>query len=122
MAYQTEYPFELLRGYIDSDGSLHKFGIMRLATAADEILPMRDPRVQANPGYLPVITLARVITRLGDLSSIDTRIIEGLFTADMAFLQDFYARINRGDVPRLCITCPACGRQIEYSPQELFER
>jgi hypothetical protein len=91
---QTEFEFTLPRGYIGSDGRLHKKGRMRLATAMDEIAPLRDPRVRANEAYLVIILLARVITRLGDVEVIDTGVIENLFSADLAFLQDFYRRIN----------------------------
>lgn len=82
--FQTEFAFELPKGYIDGNGTLHKKGMMRLATAGDEIIPMKDPRVQQNPSYITIILLARVITKLGDLSHVDTRVIENLFTADLA--------------------------------------
>ena len=91
---ETEFEFELPRGYVDQNGDVHRRGTMRLATAADEILPLRDPRVQQNYGYLTIILLSRVITRLGTLSSINTRVIENLFTMDLAYLQDLYQRIN----------------------------
>src|SRR3954453_24257929 len=90
---QTEYEFTLRLGYVDQDGQLHRDGTMRLATAADEILPLKDPRVQANPAYLVVILLSRVVTRLGTLEAINPKVIEGLFTADLAYLQDLYNRI-----------------------------
>jgi hypothetical protein len=95
--FQTEVEFTLPRGYLDAECSLHRQGIMRLATAADEILPLRDPRVQQNPAYLAVVVLARVITRLGTLPDIDTRTIEGLFATDMDFLQRLYERVNSVD-------------------------
>ncbi|WP_219837884.1 phage tail assembly protein [Paenibacillus sp. R14(2021)] len=113
MAFQTEYEFELPRGYVDENGTLHKSGVIRLATAADEILPMRDPRVQQNPGYLTVILLARVITRLGDLKHIDTKIIERLFTADLAYLQQVYRQINDLEVPKVHTACPKCEHDFE---------
>jgi hypothetical protein len=113
MAFQTEYEFELPRGYIDAGGELHRNGVMRLATAADEILPMRDPRVQQNPGYLTVILLARVVTKLGTLNSINTKIIESLFTIDMAYLQDLYQRINVSEVPSYTVQCPKCEHTFE---------
>jgi phage FluMu protein gp41 len=91
---QTEYEFMLPRGYIGSDGTLHRKGVMRLATAMDEIAPLRDPRVRANQAYLVIILLARVIIRLGNIDVIDTSIIENLFSADLAYLQDFYRKIN----------------------------
>ena len=96
---ETEFEFELPKGYVDKNGDVHKRGTMRLATAADEILPMRDPRVQQNAGYLTIILLSRVITRLGTLSTINTHVIEGLFTMDLAYLQDLYQRINMSDMP-----------------------
>lgn len=113
MVLTTEHSFELPRGYIDGDGNLHRRGVMRLATASDEILPMRDPRVQNNPSYLTIILLARVITKLGDMSMIDTHTIEGLFTADLAYLQNFYRSINEVDEPSFPIICPKCGHEHE---------
>lgn len=122
MAFQTEYEFVLPKGYVDSEGTLHKRGVMRLATAADEILPMRDPRVAQNPGYLSIILLARVITKLGHLQMIDTRTIEGLFTADLAFLQNFYRQINEGDGPIAKTVCPACEHEHEVDLAFLMEK
>jgi hypothetical protein len=94
VGFQTEVEFSLPKGYLDDHGVLHRRGIMRLATAADEILPLRDPRVQQNPAYLAIIVLARVIVKLGDLPSIDTKTIEGLFAADLDYLQRTYEQIN----------------------------
>lgn len=94
---QTEFEFTLPRGYVDSEGNLHKRGRMRLATAMDEIAPLRDPRVRANQAYLVIILLSRVITQLGTVEVIDTGVVENLFSADLAFLQDFYRRINEMD-------------------------
>ena len=110
---ETEFEFELPKGYVDKNGDLHKRGTMRLATAADEILPLRDPRVQQNSGYLTIILLARVITKLGTLPVIDTKVIEGLFTMDLAYLQDLYQRINMSDMPTYKVVCPHCNQQIE---------
>lgn len=92
--FQTEVEFTLPKGYLDAHGVLHRRGVMRLATAADEILPLRDPRVQQNPAYLAIIVLARVVVKLGDLPSIDTKTMEGLFAADLDYLQRTYERIN----------------------------
>ncbi len=114
MAFQTEFEFTLPKGYIDSEGNLQKKGIMRLATAADEILPLKDPRVQANPAYLTVILLSRVIIRLGDLPVIDTKVIEGLFATDLAYLQDFYGRINENGTVKIKVTCPRCDNVFEH--------
>lgn len=113
MAFQTEYEFELPRGYVDDSGTLHKRGVMRLATAADEILPMKDPRVQSNPGYLSIILLARVVTRLGDVRHIDTKLIEKLFTADLTYLQNLYRQINEMESPKLHTACPKCDHEFE---------
>jgi hypothetical protein len=103
--FQTEVEFILPKGYLDTHGVLHRRGVMRLATAADEILPLRDPRVQQNPAYLAVIVLARVIVKLGDLPSIDTKTVEGLFAADLDYLQRTYERIN-GNTDAASITEP----------------
>jgi hypothetical protein len=96
-SFQTEIEFELPKGYVDDGGTLHRRGTMRLATAADEILPLRDPRVQQNEAYLAVIVFARVITRLGSLAEVSTNVIEGLFASDLAHLQRLYERFNSAD-------------------------
>lgn len=121
MILQTEFEFKLPLGYTDSEGNLHSEGVMRLSTAYDEIAPMKDPRVQANPGYLVIILLSRVITRLGDLEHINPKIIEGLYSADMAYLQDFYNRINRNGHNRLEVTCPHCEEKYEVELSNLGE-
>ena len=121
MAFQTEYEFTLPRGYIDSEGNLQKKGIMRLATAADEILPMRDPRVQQNPSYVTIVLLSRVILKLGDLNEINTSMIEDLFTVDLAYLQELYTRINQLENPNINITCPHCGKEFEVDMNFLGE-
>ena len=110
---QTEFEFTLPKGYVDQNGDLHRNGTMRLATAADEILPLRDPRVQQNSGYLSIILLSRVVTKLGTLSAINTRVVESLFTMDLAYLQDLYQRINMSDMPSYQLTCPQCSHQFE---------
>jgi hypothetical protein len=91
---QTEFDFLLPRGFVSPDGTLHRKGRMRLATAMDEIAPLRDPRVKANQAYLVIILLARVITQLGEIEVIDTGVVENLFSADLAYLQEFYRKIN----------------------------
>ena len=121
MILQTEFPFTLPRGYVDSEGNLHREGVMRLSTAYDEIAPMKDPRVQANPGYLVIILLSRVITRLGELEHINPKTIEGLFSADMAYLQEFYNRINKNGHNRLEVTCPHCEGKHEVELNDLGE-
>ena len=110
---EIEFPFMLPRGYVDGEGTLHRDGVMRLANAFDEIGPMKDPRVQANPGYLVIILMSRVITRLGTLAHINPKVIEGLFSADLAYLQDFYRRINFNGHNRLSVTCPHCEKEFD---------
>ena len=97
LGFQTEVEFELPKGYVDEEGTLHRRGVMRLATAADEILPLRDPRVQQNEAYLAVIVLARVIVKLGTLADIHPGTIEGMFASDLAYLQRLYEQLNGGD-------------------------
>jgi hypothetical protein len=104
----TEHPLELPLGYVDAEGVVHREGTMRLATAQDEIAPLRDPRVRANPAYLVVIVLARVVTRLGDLPDVNPRVIEGLFAADLAYLEERYREINGDGMERMTVTCPEC--------------
>lgn len=113
MTLQTEFFFTLPRGYVDQEGDLHREGIMRLATAYDEIAPMKDPRVQANPGYLVIILLSRVITRLGTLQQLNPKMVEGFFAADLAYLQDFYQRINETGSNRIAVNCPHCEKDFE---------
>ena len=110
---QTEYEFTLPRGYVDEQGQVHCQGVMRLATAMDEIAPLRDPRVRANEAYLTIILLSRVITRLGTLPTITPHVIEGLFSADMAYLQDLYRRINALEPLRVAAVCPSCEHHFE---------
>lgn len=119
MSFQTEFEFTLPKGYVDSEGSLHRNGVMRLATAADELLPMKDPRVQQNPAYLTVILLSRVITKLGDLSAINPKVIEGLFSSDLAYLQDFYRTINENEASTIKAVCPKCEHQFEVELSSL---
>jgi hypothetical protein len=110
---QTEYTFNLPLGYPDADGNLHREGTMRLATAFDEIAPMKDPRVQSNPAYLLVILLSRVIIRLGNLEHINPKVIESLYAADLAFLQDLYSRINGSGSNRVRTRCPHCDKEFD---------
>jgi hypothetical protein len=115
-AFRTEFDFVLPRGYLDDEGNLHRDGQMRLATAADEMLPLRDPRVQSNPAYLVVILLSRVITRLGSVPTINPKVIEGIFASDLAYLQDIYNRINGDGTAVLNVTCPHCEESFEMEP------
>lgn len=117
MTFQTEYEFTLPRGFVDGEGNLHKSGIMRLATAADEILPMKDPRVQSNPAYLTIILLSRVITRLGDVQTINPKVIENIFASDLSYLQEFYRRINEDGTANVKATCPKCDHSFEVEAE-----
>ena len=120
---RTEFPFTLPRGYVDAAGTLHRDGVMRLATARDELLPLRDDRVRENPPYLSVVLLARVITRLGGLDDVHAGIVENLFASDLAFLQDLYGRVNAEGHARAAVTCPACTHEftIDLSGSRLGE-
>ena len=111
--HPAEFDFELPQGLVDASGTVHREGTMRLATAFDEIEPLKDPRVRSNPGYLVVILLARVITRLGGVEYINTRAIENLYAADLAYLQDFYQRINSTGSSRVQVACPHCSQPFE---------
>ena len=110
---QTEFEFSLPIGYQDAEGTLHREGTMRLATAADEILPLKDHRVQSNQAYLIVILLSRVITRLGSIDHINPKVVEGLYAADLAHLQEFYNEINRTGRSNVPATCPQCEARFE---------
>ena len=104
----TEFTFVLPRGYVDASGAVHRDGVMRLATARDELIPLRDDRVRENSAYLTVVLLARVITRLGTITDVHAGIVENLFAADLAFLQDLYRRVNQDGHARVNVTCPDC--------------
>ncbi|WP_218150559.1 hypothetical protein [Actinokineospora terrae] len=106
---RTEFAFELPRGYVDDAGVVHQAGTMRLATARDELVPLRDDRVRENAAYLTVVLLARVVTRIGDVTDVHAGVIENLFAADLAFLQDLYRRVNSEGHTRAGVQCPQCG-------------
>lgn len=119
--FQTEFEFTLPCGLLDEEGELHREGIMRRATAADEILPLRDPRVQKNPAYLAVILLSRVIVRLGHLETITPKTIEQLFATDLAWLQAMYNRINRLDGQESeALVCPHCQQPVHLNGVDSF--
>jgi len=109
---RTEFAFELPRGYVDGTGTVHRSGTMRLATARDELVPLRDDRVRENPAYLTVVLLARVVTRLGTIDDVHAGIVENLFASDLAFLQDLYRRINQEGHTRAAVACPACSHEF----------
>ncbi|WP_405869025.1 hypothetical protein [Streptomyces sp. NBC_00005] len=110
---RTEFPFQLPRGYVDEAGTVHRDGVMRLSTARDELVPLRDVRVQENPAYLSVVLLGRVITRLGTLPMVHDGIVENMFASDLAFLQDFYRQINAEGHTRAAVQCPHCAEPFE---------
>ncbi len=119
MSRQTEYEFTLPVGFVDRDGNVHRQGVMRMATAMDEIAPLRDPRVRANQAYLAIVLLARVVTRLGNLPTINTGVIENLYVADLAYLQALYRQLNEEGKTTLAVTCPNCQTQHEVDLTEL---
>jgi hypothetical protein len=112
--FQTEFEFALPCGYLDEDGTLHREGLMRRATAADEILPLKDPRVVKNPAYLVVILLSRVVTRLGALPQVNPHVVENLFATDLAYLQTLYNEVNR--LEEAPVVCPEC--RHAFVPEE----
>jgi hypothetical protein len=113
MTLQTEFEFALPKGFVDKEGNLHQHGVMRLANAKDEILPLQDPRVQRNQAYLIIILLSRVITKLGDVRDINPGVIENLFASDLDYLQHFYNQINENGKAVLNVVCPECEKQFE---------
>lgn len=119
MSLQTQFEFTLPRGFVDTQGTVHKKGVMRLATAMDEIAPLRDVRVTQNQAYLTVILLARVVVKLGTLPQISTGVIENLFAADLAYLQAFYRQINEEGTTIITRQCPACQQEIEIDLADL---
>jgi hypothetical protein len=115
MAFKTEFEFTLPKGYVDEKGNLHRKGVMRLATAKDEIIPLQDFRVKNNRAYLVIILLSRVITRLGELDSgaINPGVVESLFSADLSYLQEFYRQINESGTANVSAKCPGCGQEFQ---------
>jgi hypothetical protein len=109
---RTEFGFVLPRGYVDAAGTVHREGVMRLATAKDELVPQRDPRVRENEAYLTVLLLSRVITRLGGMTDVHPGIVENMFASDLAFLQDLYRRVNQEGTSQAAVTCPACSHDF----------
>ncbi|GAB2719845.1 hypothetical protein [Kitasatospora kifunensis] len=110
---RTEFEFELPRGYVDDEGTVHRHGAMRLATARDELMPQIDQRVKENPAYLSVVLLSHVITRLGTVTDVHAGVVERMYATDVAFLQDFYQRINSEGHTRAAVTCPHCDGSFE---------
>jgi hypothetical protein len=113
--FRTEHDFTLPLGFIDAEGTVHRDGVMRLATAADEIVPLKDARVQKNPAYLSVILLSRVVTRVGTVKAVTPKLVEDLFAADVSYLQDLYNRINQPEGGRISVNCPRCEHDFEIA-------
>ncbi|MDP9075623.1 MAG: hypothetical protein M3N98_15930 [Actinomycetota bacterium] len=109
---RTEFEFDLPFGYVDSAGTVHRHGVMRLATARDELVPLHDDRVRENPAYLTVVLLARVITRLGTITDVHAGLVENFFASDLAFLQNLYRRVNQEGHTRAAVCCPACRHEF----------
>lgn len=112
MELQTVYPFRLPRGYVDQEGTLHREGRMRLATAGDELSALRDPRVKADESYMATMVLSKVITLLGTLDEVTPEVIEGMFISDVEFLQNMYETVNKVEQPQIEVTCPHCGEKF----------
>ncbi|HBF81397.1 MAG TPA: hypothetical protein DD420_16145 [Streptomyces sp.] len=110
---RTEFEFELPRGYVDDEGTVHRRGTMRLATARDELRPQIDLRVKENPAYLSVVLLSQVITQLGTVTDVHAGVVERMYATDVAFLQDFYRRINSEGHTHAAVTCPLCHGSFE---------
>lgn len=120
---RTEFEFELPRGYVDDEGTVHRHGTMRLATARDELRPQIDLRVKENPAYLSVVLLSQVITQLGSITDVHAGVVERMYATDVAFLQDFYRRVNSEGHTRAAVTCPHCegGFEVDLSGGRLGE-
>lgn len=120
---RTEFEFDLPRGYVDDDGQVHRSGSMRLATARDELRPQIDLRVKENPAYLSVVLLSQVITRLGTITDVHAGVVERMYATDVAFLQDFYRRINSEGHTHAAVTCPLChgSFEVDLSGERLGE-
>jgi hypothetical protein len=121
MDLQTEFEFVLPKGFVDDRGNVHREGAMRMATAMDEISPLRDPRVRSNEAYLVIMLIAQVITRLGPYRKITSDMVEGFFAADIAYLQDLYKQINEVEVRSIHATCPNCGHEYDVDVPLLGE-
>ena len=116
---QTEIAFTLPRGYVDERGVVHREGRMRLATARDEIEPLREVEVRQNQAYLSVLLLSRTITSIGDVTDITPQLVEGLFAADFDHLQRLYERVNSDGDAVGVVSCPACAHQFEVDMTEV---
>jgi len=111
-ALKTEFEFELPRGYVDAAGNLHRNGVMRLATAMDEVAPLQDERTRSNEAYLSILLLSRVVIRLGEVAPVTASVVEGLFASDFAYLQEVYLRLNEDANRHVETQCPSCGTRF----------
>jgi hypothetical protein len=116
---KSEYAFTLPRGYVDAEGQVHREGTMRLATARDEIEPLRQVEVRQNEAYLSVLLLARTITRIGELTEVTPDVVEDLYAADFDHLQRLYERINTDGEAVGVVACPACANEFEVDLTEI---
>ncbi|SRR5688572_7848 len=116
---QTEVTFTLPRGYVDSQGTVHREGTMRLATARDEIEPLRDPEVRTNQAYLSVLLLARTVTRIGSVATITPELVEDLYAVDFDHLQRLYERLNSNGEAVGVVACPECSHEFEIDLTEI---
>ncbi|HEX2086783.1 MAG TPA: hypothetical protein VHF89_13980 [Solirubrobacteraceae bacterium] len=118
---RTEHEFTLPRGFVDADGAVHRDGVMRLATARDEIEPLRDPEVRRNEAYLTVLLLARTVVRLGPVEDVTPEVVSGLFAADFDHLQRMYERLNTAGEALAAVSCPACHDEFEVDLSEVLD-
>jgi hypothetical protein len=116
---QTEIAFTLPKGLVDESGTVHREGTMRLATARDEIEPLRDVEVRQNQAYLAVLLLSRTIVRIGDVTDVTPELVEGLYAADFDHLQRLYERINSDGEAVGVVSCPACAHEFEVDLTEI---
>ncbi len=116
---KTEYEFTLPRGVLDDEGTVHRVGRMRLATARDEIEPLRDPGVRQNGAYLTVLLLARVVTQIGSITEITPGLVERLYAADFDHLQQLYERLNTATDAVGVVSCPECQSEFEVDLGEI---
>ena len=116
---RTEIAFTLPRGYVDAAGTTHREGKMRLATARDEIEPLREVEVRQNQAYLSVLLLARTITSIGDVTEITPQLVEGLYAADFDHLQRLYERLNSDGDAVGVVSCPSCAHRFEVDMTEV---
>lgn len=108
----TEFSFTLPRGYIDATERVHRHGVMRLATAKDEIMVQQERIVQENSAYGALVMLSRVISRLGSLNSVTPEQLEGLVLQDISYLREFYNRVNQQGNTHIPTQCPHCDAEF----------